>query len=422
MDDRRALVWLDGLDRYAEALDAECLSSLRSLGNRVTLVATIRTKDWDEWLGSSGAAGEAARAVVAQARVFPVPALLTNSELDAARALYPDADFSAGVGMALGSGGRDSGAPPEQQAESGEYAESPPLWRRDAQVIAPAALTCASLIVLGLLIGLSGFRTPSINDQIAADEREGSHEGRHAALVTKVDLHGSGVNSWLVLFTDNVDARKAHSDELRIYDERGESLVRAFRFEPTGPRAVFKKRAIADIDFDGANEIVGGYAYANESEGAGAMVPFAIDWDRARERYVMVSLDQGRPRLSRRAIKIPEQQYRRVYAETTTFSDPADHHQIKGHRVQDFAISASPHRLIAGWVLRPSLEGHNATFELHTAILDSHTGAPHLTPCTLTSLRAPLVVAVGKDRELSKVFEERYERVPNNRACLPRYG
>jgi hypothetical protein len=442
---RHVLVWLDGLDRFIESLDSESLVALTRVGQHVTVVATIRGEHWDEWLEATGAGGEAARAFAREARVFELRAGLTRDELAHAQQLYPRTDFTDGVGVALASRGRDSAPPARRPPESGECQEAhpnPAVWR-DLKVVAPALLTCAALALLAS--HARDFQTQSITDQIAADEREGSHHERHAAFVMQVDLHGSGEKSWLVLFRDDPHARRRRSDEIRIYDQHGENLVRALRFEPVGEPAVFQERAIANVDFDGAQDIVGGYGYANESNGGGAIVPFAIDWDRSRGRYVVLSLQEGekaptlsgkaikeaekqylaggegQPALKRKAVKIAEEQYQRVYASRTTFSDPVDHIEITGHRVQDLAVSPAPHRLVAGWYLRPLLDTHRAIFELHTAIFDSSTGAPHLTPCTFTGLRGPLTVRAGKDRLAYRTFEEAYAKVSRTRACGPVY-
>ena len=45
--------------------------------------------------------------------------------------------------------------------------------------------------------------------------------------------------------------------------EHGESLDRAFRFKAVGKAAKFNLRTAADVDFDGAQEIVGGLSYAD---------------------------------------------------------------------------------------------------------------------------------------------------------------
>ena len=67
------ILWLDGLERFADALDARMLEALLGIADRVTIVATIRTEEWDALLEASGQAGEAAKAIASRARAFEVP-------------------------------------------------------------------------------------------------------------------------------------------------------------------------------------------------------------------------------------------------------------------------------------------------------------------------------------------------------------
>lgn len=408
LDSQHLLVWLDGLDRYADVLDTECLDTLDALAPRVTVVATIRRGDWDAWLRASGAPAEAARAVVAQARVFELPTLLVGGELAAARKLYPDADLAGGIGAAVASGGRDGAVPEPRPAEPGgeDEPDSTPTARRDLQLVLPAAATLAAVVGVFAVWALTGWKTPSIGDQLRAIQRAGARDGRRVVVLPAGDLHGSGEKSHVLLFLDSPSTRKPRSDELRIYDEQGEDLVRALRFEPAGRRAVFQYRGTTDVDFDGADEIVGGYGIAGEAREA--LVPFGINWDEGAERYRLVALDLGPPTFSRKPRIRAEAQYRAVYAAPTTFTDPADHLTLTGHRVQDFIVTPPPRRLVAGWFLRPWLGSQKATFELHVAILDSSTGAPHLTPCTLTGHAGPLIVSAGQDRAPMNVFADAY--------------
>jgi hypothetical protein len=448
LGEHRALLWLDGLDRFSEALDWEAIDTLSKLGEHVIVVATLRRVHWEAWQASDGEQGEAARAVVAYARVFELPTALDAEEAVAARELYPGIEFPAGLGEALASDGRESARPPTHPSEAGAYEEPDPTPRLllDRRFMMAALATFAALVALGLVLDLSGLKTASISEQLASDEREGSLHARHAAIVMQADMHGSGVKSWVILFRDNASPA-THSDELEIYDEHGESLKRALRFKPVGTAAKFTLRATTDVDFDGAPEIVGGLGFADENIGRGAMVPFAIDWNTAHERYAVVPLGQEEPMLSRRqihaaerrkpalsrrivetdreahamrkTIEISEAQYRRLYMANAVFSDPSDHLRLEGHRVQDFAVTGVPHRLLLGWFMRPWFGKDPATFEVETAILDSHTGAPHLTSCTLSELGGPMLLAIRKDREPNKVFEEEYAHIAHGRACLP---
>jgi hypothetical protein len=420
LGDRDVVVWLDGLDRYAEALDAESLAALRAVAHRVSVVATIRRDHWDEWLGATGAEGEAVRGLLGQARVFELSSGLDAGELETAQRLYSDADLSAGIGAAIASGGYEMATvhAPAGERGSEEEPDPTPVWWLDRRTIVPLLGTCAALVALAIYFGPAGWRTISISEQITAIEREGSQGERHVAVAKKVNLHAD-VDSRLFVFTDNLNAREPRSDEILIYDENSGSLKRALRFAPDGPPAVFSERAIADVDGDGSDEIVGGFGY---SDGGGAMVPFAIDWNRTGERYVLITLGQRLPSFSHAARVVQEQQYLRLYESTTTLSDRADGLSISGHRVQDFDVTAEPYRLVAGWFTLPHIHKRAATFELHPAIFVRTTGAPHLTRCKFSGEPDPLIVPVGEGRAPYKVFDETYDRLPDRLSCDPLYG
>jgi hypothetical protein len=420
LGDRHVVVWLDGLDRFAAVLDRGCLDAFDRFADRVTVAATIRRADWDAWLVAGGAAGRAARALVERARAFELPAELGERERAAARRMYPDADLTAGIGAAVASTGRDREPPgPGPDPAPGPALEPDPVpaARGDAQLVLPAVAATAALAALVAVWALSGFSIPSISDQLVAIQRAGSRGGRRAVVLATADLHGSGAKSHVLLFEDGPGARRPRSDEIRIYDEHGDRLVRALRFAPTGARAVFQYRATTDVDFDGADEVVGGYG--DPAKARAALVPFAIDWDTAAGRYRLVALDLGPPALSRPQHSLAESQYRDVYDAAKTFTDATDHLSLTGHRVQDFIVSPPPHRLVAGWFLRPWIGSAAARFELHTAIFDATRGVPHVSGCTLTGGVAPLVVRAGRDRSALSVFADAYAEASRGRFCRP---
>jgi hypothetical protein len=276
------------------------------------------------------------------------------------------------------------------------------------------------------VVAANGWRTPSIQTQLTSIKHKGVLGGARSVVTEKADLHGNGDTSYIVYFRDR-DSASPRSDELRIYDQHGDKLVRAFRFQPTGPRAQFERRKLADVDADGAAELVGGYDYLAEARGA--MVPFAVDWDDAAGRYRLVPLELGAPRLTPSAVRIaarfriPEQQYLNLYAAPTTFTDAADHLALTGHRVQDFTVTDAPQRMIAGWFLKPWLNVRTlGALEVQFAIFARNTGAPRLTPCSFGGAPTPLVVTTREDRALESVFNEAYTAVSQGRFCAPTYG
>lgn len=421
--DRPVLVWLDGLDRYAEAIDAESLRALNELGAHVTIVATLRRELWEEWLMAEGANGQVARALTARASIFELAEALSQTERGEAERLYPGVDVSAGIGRAIASRGKEGVPPPRSRSgEQGEVSEPSPLpvARKDPQLVATALGTIAATVALAIVWIGSGFEPLSINQQFAAIQREGSRTGRYSEVLAATDLQDSGVNSRVLLFRDRPGTKHPSSDELRIYDEEGGKLIMSFQFRPDPPRAVFQPGAVTDVDFDGAPEIVGGYGHTNV--GREAVVPFVIDWDGAAGRYRMVPLDLGPPVLSHPSKLIAETQYRRIYAPPTTFVDSADHRTLTGHLVQGFTVTSLPHRLVAGWFLLPWLGSQKAKIQLSTAIFDRSSDSPHLTPCTFTGQRGPMIVASGLERSLAHVFEEAYDNVSRHHYCNPVYG
>jgi hypothetical protein len=192
------------------------------------------------------------------------------------------------------------------------------------------------------------------------------------------------------------------------------------RFEPAGPRAVFEFASVADIDADGAAEVVGGYALASEARQAA--VPFAVDWDDEARRYRLVALDRTPPTLSnialQRRYRVPERQYRAVYAKRLTFADPGSGLSFSGRRVQEFII-ARPPRLVAAYFLQPPLDAvHNrAVLELHPSILSATSGGPHLRPCELKGVPSARVVLEWQSRSLPKAIEEAWTAASAGRFC-----
>lgn len=420
-----AVVWLDGIDRYAEVLDDRTLDALDDLADGVTVVATVRKDDWDAWLNASGAKAPAARAVAERARVFELPAALSRGELAKAAALYPGREFGPGIGAALASDGREQLPPspaPELEGGMGEPTSDTP-WFRDPPLIVPLVATALALVACAIVVATKGWRTPSIQDQLTSIKHKGSLGGTRSVIIHTADLHGNGDNSYIVYFRDRT-AQSPRSDELRIYDKHGETLRRAFRFAPTGRRAQFEYRALLDVDGDGATELVGGWDFPDEARNA--MVPFAVDWDDGANRYNLVPLDLGAPKLKPHAVKLaknfrtPAKQYLTLYAAPTTFPDPRDKVTLTGHRVQDFTVSEAPYRMIAGWFLKPWLNVRTlGVLEVQVAIFARNTGAPRLTPCTFRGAPDPLLVGTREERALESVFHEVYTGVSQGRFCSP---
>jgi hypothetical protein len=428
------VVWLDDLARFASLLDPATLEETRSLGAPAaprrgappvppaTVIATIRSADWDVLRAAGGAEGLGARAVAAVARSFELPARLTESELAAARKLYPGVAFADGIGPALSSTATDAAAPAAVAPPIRATERSDPL--RDLQLAIPAGLTVAALATAALIWAVFGFSIPSppsVSDQLANINRDAAREGRlvtRPAGVGGLDLHGTDAMSYFRLVEDRPGSgRPPRAHEVRIYDERDGRLSLRMRFEPREPGARFQFRAAADIDFDGAVEIVGGYSRPDARQ---ALVPFAIDFDDGL--YRLVPLDLGTPALTRidleRRFRIPTRQYRPVYAKPISFADRRSPGVLTGRRVQDFIVTGPRRRLVAGYFVQaPPSASDLAVLELQAAIFKAGGGGPRVQRCVLsdgTVARASLRL---DSRDEPTAMRESWESASTGRDC-----
>ncbi len=360
---------------------------------------------------------------MARAQVFLLPAALDPAEHHLAEERYPGLDLSAGLGMAVASDGVDPRPPPATSAAGHAPVERPPAARRRpaARVMIPALGALGCLVALAIVWATSGLDPATIQEQLGDIRRDGDPSGRSATVFDPSDLHGTGTPTRLVLFRDD-DVPRTLSDELHIYDEEGGDLERRWRFEPSADDspAEFQFRGTADVDGDGADEILGGFGYTGRDEGRRALVPFAIDWDHESERYRLVPLDFGPPALRTEPRGLAARQYLDLYSAERTFRDPDEGVELTGHRVQDFTLTPGPPRLVAGWFVRPWLDGEPARFELQVAILDMTTGRPDLTPCRFPG--RPLTAESGLDRSLPNVFREAYAKAAGQGFCTPLPG
>ena len=421
LGDVPTVVWLDDLERYAGSVDAATLDQLQDLTGGSTIITTVRREDWQALLGDSGDRGETARALAARAQAFEVPTELEPAEQAEAACAYPGVDLAGGIGAALSGSGKEAEPPPARVKPPADERDSVPPARRDPQLLVPGAGALGAVAALALVWVLAGFSTPTpptVGEQIGAIKRAGSQDGRQVRVYGPVDLRGSGEASYLFQFQDGPGSVSSpRSDQLRVYDVLGTRLVPRLRFEPVGPRAVFQYRSSADVDQDNSAEIVGGYGESGTAGARQALVPFAINWDDAAQRYKMVSIDLGAPTLSRPAADVPSRQYRAVYARPTTYSDPQTNTQITAHRVQDFVVTRPPRRLVAAYFLRPPLGDREPLFEIHPTTLLAG-AAPRVTPCVLEG--SPLIVVPGNRKRLpSSVIADAWSAASRGRFCGP---
>jgi hypothetical protein len=428
--DDEAVLWLDGLERFLDALDGAALDQLTQQGMRA--VATVREDTWERFLTGDGQNAEATRALAARARVYQLPAKLKSGEHAVASQLYPGRDLTAGIGVALATTGRDSEAPPprphahveQQRATRGRGA------LRDVLLVGPGGLGGAALIVIAILALVGEFEQPkpaTIADQAQEARREGSVGSRQVVDAERADFHGSGEPSYFYVFGDaqDVTPAEARSDELQVFDQQGDELERAFRFEPRpvmlgagAEPALFQFRFIGDIDGDGADELVGGYGTpAIRGE---LLLPFAVDWDEDAQRYRVVSLAPKPARLASPARGDDVAGLRAAYATPLNMTDVESKDKLAGYRAQDFAVSADPHRLVGAYVSDVRQAGSERLVELQPSNFGRTGGRPQVTPCKLIDSGPVMTVApTAKARPLHLVTLEQWLKASKDRFCIP---
>lgn len=427
----RRILWLDDLPQYAESLDQSALERLPeyfppprgAAGATIAVVATVRDDEWKAMLGATGSAGQLSRGLADRASVHRLEQ--TDPVFAAAAAsipAYADEAFPDGPGRALATSGMEMD-PPEPPREPYEAA-GPERWDATARLLAGGAGLAGALIVLVLVV--AGFSTPTpppMSAQIAELERRAAEDGQFVRPVVgkAVDLHGTGEQSRVFTFTD-ADPRRgepAPSEEVRVYDDDDDGWLReAFRFRPADPGVKFEFRGARDVDGDGAEEIVAAFA---APDARNAMLPVAIDWLSFHQRYAIVPLDLGRPRLS--DVDLPKQfqvaarQYREKYADEVTIRDATSSQRVTGHRVQDFVVTTPP-RIVAAYFLRPpfDLTKDKALYELHAAILTVGR-RPSLTRCALAGGPPPQMEILLAERSQNKALAETWAHATANRYC-----
>lgn len=419
------VLWLDGLERFADALDARMLEALLGIADRVTIVATIRTEEWDALLEASGQAGEAAKAIASRARAFEV------------------AD-DPGIGRERSTTGKEGDPPaPPSAPDDSELRGEESAWQ-DRWLVTPAAACAATLAALGLVILTGGFEKqppPSVSEQVG-DIKQAATRGdpdaaandRYTVIDPAVDLHGDDEeNSRVFVFEEhrNLDAfisdvfggspDRPASDELVVYDLEDGLLEERFRFQPDGSGTeaarflvteIGDRTSVGDIDRDGADEFVGGFGLPGEA--SEAMVPFALDWNNAKGRYRMVSLLREPPAVSART-KVPELSAQRsAYTRPITFRDSDSGIRLRGYRVQAFYVDADPAlRLVTGHLVELPNDRHDGVLVLQA--YQFRTGAPRLEPCQISERE--ILATVPNAGTRSAALAATWEEVSRGRNC-----
>jgi hypothetical protein len=358
---QRVVLWLDGLERFIDAIDAQVLGRLAGLAEQVKIVSTIRTDKWEELLSGGGPTGEAARAVADAARVVDI-------------------------------GPRDSGdekTTPETPS-SGSVVESgysvPPMWG-DGWLLAYAAGLLATLIAV-LVVGLTGLgggliTPPPIADQMSSIidglTRQAGAGGGRVVLDERVPFHASEADSWVLGIEDNPSHDRftnavancspqspancenppPRSDELRIYDVSGGRLTLQLDYRPagTGTQAAALDTVAGtsssggDYDHDAAPELIAAYSYP---DGANVELPFGVYWRDGA--YKLVSLTTTHPPFPTHGLDphltlFTKQAYEQKMSLRNAVSDPRfSGLSLFGFTVQTVALIQTPSaRLLTGY-------------------------------------------------------------------------
>jgi hypothetical protein len=395
-----AVIWLDGLPRFLEALDANALDALRSGDIPLTIVATIREDEYDALLAGTGAEAEAAKAVVATAQAFELPA--------------------DGLAARLSSSGKE-GSPPHATGE--RLAGDDEAATRDPRFLLYAggcAAAVAAIAVIGLTDGLQPSPPLSLPEQADRELREA---GATVWGPIKADLHGTGEDSWLFAVAPRTPAPAGGrtsgpaSHELRVYDVQGETLVERFRFRPDVQGAYFQYRGLARFGGGGGEKLIGGYGFP--AQASLALLSFIVYWEADSGDYRIKALQDEPPELSEGVTAQPgARPYLDAYQERITLRDSREEISISGYRVQDFVVTYDPPRLVSGITFDPKTASTRGQVEVRGSILSLTGSEPALIRCRFEDaqpLRGTWSQGRGLWRDLLRAWQPHIE----NRDCIP---
>ena len=437
----KRLLWLEGLDSFAESLDAALLDRFSRperltrtpsrfprrrqrqvadpIDPAVKVIATVQTDRWRRLAEGTGLESQAARAVVSRGRFLELSGSLDPAdELPTAEHMYPGRDFSAGIGVALASAGTE---PPFLQ-DDGAAAEAPSSRRlggpgkaiRDPAVLATVFgaflfVTCVLLYALGG--NFQKPKPPTIAQQAAKARRLASAGPGEIVDQERVDFRGSGERSFFLA------AGTPSAHRLEIWDREGDRLRRAFEFTPR-EKAVFSFSFIDDVDGDGADELVGGFGDTTIT--GELLLPFVVDWDEDAGQYRLVSLARTPPTLSARARDRDAEGLRKTtYLKRFQVVDRSGKESVAGYRSQDFAVTRRPMRLISAYVVRVDRRKRRLV-ELQAHTFNRTGGVPRVRRCELSRGRTVLrtVPDIGGEPALEKATLINWLESTRGRACV----
>lgn len=413
-------LWLDGLERFIETLDPPTVDSLKAASRPdVKVVATIRTKEWNEFLAANGQDAEAARALSESLEVIQL-----GPRRRPTHSATPAQDAATEPG-------------PQSTEASEQRVIEPRSPLHDRWLI-------GLLGGLGAVIFATGFlyfyhqdkrqllEPPPIADQMNEAVNAMLSHGGHVAVNERIRLHATEDDSWIVVVEDtpssstfyngavgNPGARPPISDELRIYDVRSGWLTLMLDFRPAGIGKTAREWVAPagappalDYNSDGSYEVIAGWAIPDAHS---EVLPFAINWERGQ--YQLISMTPDPPDLSTQGFKQEAIKDRvALYLKPATLANSipgSNAGPLIGYQVQSFAVVEKPNvRVLTGYYA--DVPGSQTVLELRANQIRHDT--LHLAPCLPGNIFCPAPgaeqdVIVPPDKTLDNAMLTAWKRI-----------
>jgi hypothetical protein len=255
------------------------------------------------------------------------------------------------------------------------------LGSKTLNVVLGLILTALALGAWQLLTGTN----KTISQQLGGVLHDAAGEGRYAVVNRNVSLHGTGTVSHLLVFRKPSKIPGSTSDEIRIYDEAGKKLKRAFDFFPraspvSGNGYRFDLQAVSSVDNTDRKVVLGSYATVFMNGEVDR--PVLVDWNEASGRYQIHPLLTAPIKLATR--KIPNGYGGSSMYKGETIVDPHTGTSLKGAEgAEAFTIDrGSFPLLLAVFVAGAECHACQPTMQLKGWKLDLASPNPQVGECT----------------------------------------
>jgi hypothetical protein len=429
------LLWLDGLERYLPSLDRGSLDKLAATWPNSRIVATMRDVDYELLFRQSGNLAEAGKRILRRARTFKLEREPSAKERKAAMRLYRDLDFEQGIGSAFAADWRDGHEPPP--ARPTPTPEPAPDARQGRDHLLAGLLGGGALVaVLALGLWAAGqFAGPEpVSRQLARVLDDATEAHQRVVFNKTVDFRGTGEKEHVLVLHDRAleaDAggasapspgeALARSDELRVYDVRHSKLVEVFQFSPEhaagGASYVFRPGMAKDLDGNGSEEMIGGFARFDSP--TIQPVPVTVFWDDETKSYAIEALDTAPPAL--KPVSDPGRGAKMLRAEYRRPVELRDGKTTTGYPVKDFAVvdGGTGPKLITSFVTRARTLDDVSDIEIQTWSLRFASGHPRLAVrCVLLgAANRPLVFQAVPRLPLPTFLVQIWKRYDSRALC-----